>query len=135
MLNSRKFEVLDKVYHMNSTTLYNTEYWVQIILGTSTQYYKHFNSDPIHGNGQGSESTKKNWVHIIVPIMSTLDKNEEGCIIISSDKKIKWEKIIVRCVDDKRKYANDWKKIIIHRLQQPSISSTKLGISSLYFWW
>ena len=40
--------------------------------------------------------------------MSTLDKHEEGCTIISPDKKIQWKTVIVGCVDDKRQYANDW---------------------------
>ena len=40
--------------------------------------------------------------------MSTLDKYEEGCTIISPDNKIQWEKIIIDFVDDKRQYANDW---------------------------
>ena len=57
MLNSRKFEVPDKICQMQSTTLRNTEYRVQIALGTSTQYYKHSATDPIHGNGQGARSS------------------------------------------------------------------------------
>ena len=40
--------------------------------------------------------------------MSTLDKHEEGCTIISPDKKIKWKQVIKGFVDDKRQYANDW---------------------------
>ena len=40
--------------------------------------------------------------------MSALDKNEEGCTIVSSDKTSKWEKAIIGFVDDKRQYANDW---------------------------
>ena len=68
--------------------------------------------------------------------MNTLDENEEGCTIISPDKTIKWERAIIGFVDDKREYANNCKtQLITHRLQQPSISNTKLGISTLYFWW
>ena len=64
--------------------------------------------------------------------MSTLDKDEEGFTIISPDKTVK---AIFGFVNDNLQYANDWEKIINHRLQQPSISSTKLGTSALYFWW
>ena len=77
---------------MYSATLRNTEYRVQTALGTSTNHYKHSESDPVHGNGQGVGSSGSNWVYISVPIMSTLDKHEEGCTIVSPDKKIKWGK-------------------------------------------
>ena len=62
----------------------------------------------MYGIGQGAESSGTNWVYIIVVIMSTLDKHEKGCTIVSPDKKIKWEKVIIGFVDDKRHYANDW---------------------------
>ena len=88
MLTSRKFEVSDKIFQIHSTTLRNTEYRVQTVLGTSNQYYKHSDSVPIHGNGQGAGSSGTVWVYISIPIMRTLDEYEEGCTIISPDKKI-----------------------------------------------
>ena len=93
---------------MYSATLRNTEYRVQTALGTSTNHYKHSDSYSIHGNGQGAKFLGTNWVYISVPIMSTLDKHEEDCTIVSPDKKIKWEKVIIGFVNDKRQYANDW---------------------------
>ena len=102
MLTSRKFEVTDKICQIHSATLRSTEYRVQTALGTSNQYYKHSDSAPIHGNGQGAGSSRTVWVYISVPVMSTLDKYKEDCIIISPDKKIQWKKIIVGFVDDKR---------------------------------
>ena len=107
MLTSRKFEIPDKICQIYSATLRNTEYRVQTALGTSNQYYKHSDSVPIHGNGQGAGQSEAVWVYISVPIMSTLDKHEEGCTIISPEKKIQQKKVIVRFVDDKRQYAND----------------------------
>ena len=92
ILNCLKFEVPDNIYEMHSTTLRNTEYRVQTALGTSTNYDKHSESDPVHDNGQGVGSSGSNWVYISVPIMRTLDKHEEGCTNVSPDKKIKWEK-------------------------------------------
>ena len=91
MLSSRKFEVLDKICQMYSATIRNTEYRVQTSLSTSTHHYKHSESDSIHGNGQGAEFSGTNWVYIRLPIMSTLDKHEEGCKIVSPDKKSKWK--------------------------------------------
>ena len=99
MLTSRKFEVPDKICQIHSDTLH-TEYRVKTALGTSNQYYKHSNSVPIHGNGQGAGSSGTVLVYISVPIMSTLDNHEEGCTIISPDKKIQWKKVIVGFVDD-----------------------------------
>ena len=101
MLTSRKFEVPDKICQIHSATLRNTEYRVQTALGISNQYYKHSDSLPIYGNGQGAGSSGTVWIYISVPIMSTLDKDEEGCTIISPDKKIQWKKVIVGFVDDK----------------------------------
>ena len=108
MLSSRKFEVPDQICKIHSATLSNTEYRAQTALGTSTNHYKHSESYPIHGNGQSAGSSGTNWVCISVPIMSTLDKHEEGCTMVSPDKKIKWEKVSIGFVDDKRQYANDW---------------------------
>ena len=108
MLNSRKFEGPDKISQMYSTTLHNIEYRVQTVLDTSTNHYKHSELYHIHGNGQGTGSSGTNWVYISIPIISSLDKHKEGCIIVSSDKNFKWEKVIIGFVDDKRQYANDW---------------------------
>ena len=107
MLSSRKFEVSDMIYQMHSTTLRNTEYRVWTALGTSTNHYKYSELDPIHGSGQDAGSLGRTWFYTSAPIMSTLDKHEEGCKIFSPDKKIKWKKVIIGFVDDKRQYAND----------------------------
>ena len=107
MLNSQKFEFPDKICQIHSATFHNTEYRVQTILGTFSNHYKPSESEPIHGNGQSAGSSGTNWVYISVPITSTLDKHGEGCIIVSPDKKIKWELVIIGSVDDKRQYAND----------------------------
>ena len=88
MLNSRKFEVPDKICKVYSATLQNTEYRVQTALDISKQSYSHSELYAIHGNGQGAGSSGTVWVYISVSIMSTLDKHEEGCTIISPDKKI-----------------------------------------------
>ena len=111
ILNSRKFVVPDKICQIYSSTFRSTEYRIQTVLGTSTQHCKHTTSDPIHGNDQGEGSSGTNWVYVRVPIMGNLDRNEEGCTIISPDKNIKWEKVILEFIDDKRQYTNDWKKI------------------------
>ena len=92
MLNSRKFEVPDKICKLYSATLRNTEYRVQTALGISSKSYSHSEIAPIHGNGQGVGSSGTVWMYISVPIMNTLDKHEEGCTIISPDKKIQWKK-------------------------------------------
>lgn len=92
MLSSHEFWIPDKIYKMHSATLCNTEYWVQTFLGTSNQYCDHSNSDPIHGNRQCAGSLGTYWVYISVLIISTLDKNEKGCTIISSDKKLNWKR-------------------------------------------
>ena len=92
MLTSRKFEVPDKIRKIYSATLRNTKYRVQTALGVSKQFYTHSEFEPIHGNEQGARLSGTVWVYISVPIMSTLDKHEEGCTIISSDKTIKWKK-------------------------------------------
>ena len=92
---------------MHSATLRNTEYRVQTALDTSTHHYTHSESDPIHGNGQYAGSSGTNQVYISVPIMSTLYKHEERCTIVSPDKKIKWERVIIGFVDNTRQYANN----------------------------
>ena len=101
--------LIENIYYIVfSAALRNTEYRAQTSLDTSTNHYKHSESDSIYGNGQGAGSLGTNWVYISVLIMSTLYKHEEGCTIVSPDKKIKWEKVIIGFVDDKRQYANDW---------------------------
>ena len=59
ILSSRKFEIPGKIYQIHSATLRNTEYRVQTALGTSTNHYKHSESEPIYGNGQGVGSSEK----------------------------------------------------------------------------
>ena len=107
MLISQKFDVPDKICQIHSATLRNTEYRVQRVLGTSTNHYKHSELDPMHGNDQGAGSSGTNWVYISVPIKSTLNKHEEGCTIVSPDKKIKWERVIIGFVDNTRQCANN----------------------------
>ena len=102
MLISQKFDVPDKICQIHSATFRNTEYRVQRALGTSTNHYKHSELDPIHGNDQGAGSSGTNWVYISVPIMIALNKHEESCTIVSPDKKIKWETLIIEFVNDKR---------------------------------
>ena len=42
--------------------------------------------------------------------MSTLDKHNKGCTIISPDNSIKWKETIIDLINDKRQYINDWKR-------------------------
>ena len=92
MLSILKFEVPDNIYLMHAATPHNTEYRIQTALGTSTNHHEHSESDPIHGNSQGAWSLGTNWVYISIPIMSTSNKHEEGCTLVSPDKKIKRKK-------------------------------------------
>ena len=85
MLYSCKFEVPDKICKMHSTTLRNTEYRVQIALGTSQRHYKYSTSSPIHGTDQGLDSYETHWVFISVHMRSTLKKENNSCTIISPD--------------------------------------------------
>ena len=102
--------LIENIYYIVfSAALRNTEYRAQTSLDTSTNHYKHSESDSIYGIGQGAGSSGTNWVYVSVLIMSTLDKHEEGCTIVSPDKKIKWGTVIIEFVDEKRQYANDWK--------------------------
>ena len=41
--------------------------------------------------------------------MSSLEKQNKGCTILSPDNSIKWKKKIIGFVDDKRQYTNDRK--------------------------
>ena len=107
MFSRRKIEVPDKISQMHSATLRNTEYRVQKTLGISTHHYKNSESDPINGNGQGAGSSGTNWVYISVPIMSILHTHEEECTIVSPDKKIKWENIMIGFVNDNWQYSNN----------------------------
>ena len=109
ILHSRNFEVLDKICKTHSTTLRNAEYRVQTVLDSSQRYFKHSITSSIHGSCQDLGSSSIHWVFIDVPMMSTLEKQNNGCTIISPDKNIKWKTIIIGVVDDKRLFANNWK--------------------------
>ena len=41
-------------------------------------------------------------------MMETLEQLKKGCILMSPNKIITWEKTIIEFVDDKRQYTNDW---------------------------
>ena len=45
---------------------------------------------------------------IIVPMMKTLDKLNNGGAILSSNHRIKWKKKIIELFDYKHQYINDW---------------------------
>ena len=86
MLYSRKFEVPYKIFNIYSTILQNIESRVQTALCTYQQQYTHYITSPIYGTSQGSRSSATHWVLICVPMMSILEKRNNGCTIISPDK-------------------------------------------------
>ena len=106
MLHSCKFEVLDKNCKINSNTLCNMEYRVQIPLGTFQSHYKYSTISPIHDTCQGSGFSGTHWVYIGISMVSTLEQQNKRCTIIRSDNSITWMKKIIGFVDDKHEYTN-----------------------------
>ena len=101
-LHSRRFEIPDKVCKIHSTTLRHIQYCVQTTLGIAYCHYQTTPQAPAHGSGQGAGSSCTEWVFISVPMIETLEQLKKGCIFMSLNKQITWEKTIIGFVDDKR---------------------------------
>ena len=134
ILNSRKIRVLDQVCTLHTKTLNNSKYYIKTVLGTSTTSYTYTEERKNYGQGQGARSSGTSYTLISVPLMTTLEKSSIGCKIISSNKKIKWKKIIIAFVDDKRLYANNWKvnkpKVINEQLEDAANNWNELLITT-----
>ena len=89
MLNSRKFGVPDQVCTLHARTLNNTKYYIKTALGTYTKSYQSIEESKIYDQGQGDGSSGTSWTFISVPMMTTLEKNNLRCKIISPNKKIR----------------------------------------------
>ena len=87
ILNSRKFGVPDQVCTLLARTLKNTKSYIETVLGTSTKYYTSTEEGKIYGQGQGAGPSGTSWKFISVPMMTTLEKINIGCNIISPKKK------------------------------------------------
>ena len=94
-LHCSKFEVPDNICKMHSNPLRNIEYRVQTFLGTFQSQYNHSITSLIHGTGLGLGSSGTHWVYISVFMRSSLEKQNKGGTIISSDNNITWKKKIV----------------------------------------
>ena len=91
-LHSRTLKIPDKVCKIHSITLRNIKYRVQTALGIASCHYQNTPKAPSHGSGQGAGSLCTEWVFISVPMMETLEQLKKGCIIMSPNKQITWEK-------------------------------------------
>ena len=124
MINSRKFGVPDQVCTLHARTLNNTKSYIQTALGTSTKYYTSTEEGKIYDQGQGVVSSGTSWKFISVPMMTTLEKINIGCNIISPKKNI------IAFVDDKILYANNGKvnrpKLINAQLEQAANNCNEL---------
>ena len=89
MLNSRKFGVPDQVCTLHAKTLNNTKYYIKTALGASTKSYTSTEDSKIYGQGQGVRSSRTSWTFISVPMMTTLEKSNIGCKIVSPNKKLR----------------------------------------------
>ena len=85
--HSRRFEILDKFCKLHSTTLLNVKYRVQTTLGTAKFHCQNTIQDPANGSGQGADSSCTKWDLISVPMMTTLERLDKGCLIMNSIKK------------------------------------------------
>ena len=91
-LHGRRFEIPDQVCKIHSTTLLNIKYRVQTALGIASCYYQNNPQESTHGSGQGAGSSCTEWAFISVPMVSTLEQLNKGCLIMSHNKKNNLEK-------------------------------------------
>ena len=79
---------------------------------------------PQYDQGQGSGHAGTTWLFERNPMMETIEKTCTGLDITSLDHSLSYTLHIIRLVDDKQQYANNWKDhsekkyAIIYKRQQ-----------------
>ena len=58
----------------------------------SDEYYKYHTKYPVYGSRQGSGNIGSEWSFIIIPILKTMEKETDVCIIIGTRGQ-EWKKI------------------------------------------
>ena len=86
--HSHRFEIPDQVCKIHSIILLNIKYRVQTTLGIASCIYQHTPQKPAHGSGQGAGSSCTEWFFISVPMITTLEQLNKGCLIMIPNKHI-----------------------------------------------
>ena len=110
IINSRKYEVPDQACKRLSVSLHQTKYHVKTSLGVSDTLYGS-TPDYLHYIlGQGSECASTTWLFESTPMLKTVEKIYKDFGISPPDHSLSYTIHIIGLVDDRRKYANDWRE-------------------------
>ena len=110
IINSRKYEVPDQACKRLSVSSHQTKYHVKTSLGVSDTLYGS-TPDYLHYIlGQGSECASTTWLFESTPMLKTVEKIYKDFGISPPDHSLSYTIHIIGLVDDRRKYANDWRE-------------------------
>ena len=70
---NRKYKVPKQVCDFVTRTKTETRYYSLTTQGPSKQYYKHSNTSPVCGSGQGSGNAGTEWNFVSIPILSIVE--------------------------------------------------------------
>jgi hypothetical protein len=107
-ITSRKYGIHKNAAFVMATTLQEARYKLKTALGVTESFYKHCETHPIHGTGQGSQNSPAIWCIISSVLFDCFETRAHGATFESPDKSQSITIYMVGFVDDSTGQVNQF---------------------------